>query len=80
MFIKLYFISNYDVSFKLQTMMSLVWERAMGKVNADSVLEGNKCSFPCAFSDFVSMFLHFHPKLGQGLANLVQSLLGPSSK
>ena len=80
MFIELYFISNYDVSFKLQTMMSLVWERAMGKVNAYSVLEGNKCSFPCAFSDFVSMFLHFHPKLGQGLANLVQSLLGPSSK
>ena len=80
MFIELYFISNYDVSFKLQTMMSLAWERAMGKVNADSVPEGNKCSFPCAFSDFVSMFLHFHPKLGQGSANLVKPLLGPSSK
>ena len=80
MFIHLYFISNYDASFRLQTMMLLAWEKTMGKISADSILEGNKCSFLCASSDFVSMLLHFHPKLGQGLANLVKPLLGPSSK
>lgn len=60
--------------------MLLTWEGAMGNVNAYSILEGNKCSFLCVFSDFVSMLLYFHPKLGQGLVNLVKHLLGPSSK
>lgn len=62
MFIHLYFISNYDASFRLQTMMLLAWEKTMGKISAGFYpRRANKLPFLCASSDFVSMLLHFHP-------------------